>query len=119
MRRADLGRLEKGARADIIIVNLGKPHNGPITEKPLRNLVYYSSGADVETVIVNGKVLIRDGKTQFPVDPKMASIVQRTKAEIWQALGRDIKREKKYPGMREPFEEWQEMMRRKAAQSSS
>ncbi len=115
LRRPDLGRLEKGARADLIIVNLGGSHNGPLSEEnPLRNLVRYSSGADVETVIVNGKVLIEDGQPQFDVDPEMPSIVQRTKAQIWKDLEKEVTN-KRYPGMRDDFEEWQEQQRRKSS----
>jgi cytosine/adenosine deaminase-related metal-dependent hydrolase len=115
LRRPDLGRLEKGARADLIIVNLGRSHNGPLSEEnPLRNLVRYSSGADVETVIVNGKVLIEDGQPQFDVDPEMPSIVQKTKAQIWKDLEKEVTN-KRYPGMRDDFEEWQEQQRRKSS----
>jgi len=115
LQRPDLGRLEKGARADLIIVNLGRRHNGPMSEdNPLRNLVRYSSGADVETVIVNGKVLIEDGQPQFDVDPEMLSIVQRTKAQIWRDLEKEVTN-KRYPGMLDDFEEWQERQRRKGS----
>ncbi len=85
--RQDLGRLDKGARADLIIVNLGKRHNGLMSEEnPLRRLVCISTGANVETVMINGKVLIEDGQPQFSVEPEMPSIVRIAKAQIWKDL---------------------------------
>jgi cytosine/adenosine deaminase-related metal-dependent hydrolase len=58
--RDDLGRLAPGARADITIVDLSDLRVGPI-EDPIRTLVYNCGGANVRTVIVNGRVVVRDG----------------------------------------------------------
>jgi cytosine/adenosine deaminase-related metal-dependent hydrolase len=58
--RDDLGRLAPGARADITIVDLGGLRTGPI-EDPIRTVVYNASGAEVRTVVINGRVVVRDG----------------------------------------------------------
>ena len=60
--RKDLGRLEEGALADIVIVNLRNTRYGPIRD-PITNLVEYAGGADIETIIVNGEIVIRDGRS--------------------------------------------------------
>ncbi len=60
--REDLGRLAEGARADVVIVNLRQSRYGPVRD-PITALVEYGSGADVETVIVNGEVVIKDGRS--------------------------------------------------------
>ena len=60
--REDLGRLEEGAKADVVIVNLRKTRYAPVRD-PITALVEYGSGADVETVIVNGEVVIKDGQS--------------------------------------------------------
>lgn len=57
----EVGTLEKGKKADIIVVDLHTPHLCPIYD-PVSPLVYSASGADVKDVIVNGKVLMRDRK---------------------------------------------------------
>jgi 5-methylthioadenosine/S-adenosylhomocysteine deaminase len=56
-----LGSLEAGKLADIIIVGMSKPRQQPLFD-PVSQIVYASRGDDVETTIVNGKVLMRDRK---------------------------------------------------------
>ncbi len=56
----DIGSLEEGKRADIVLVDLAHPHSWPVHD-PVSNLVYAARGANVATVIVNGEVLMRDG----------------------------------------------------------
>ncbi|MCF8146147.1 MAG: amidohydrolase [Deltaproteobacteria bacterium] len=58
----ELGTLEKGKKADIIIVDLDKPHLCPMYD-PVSTLVYSANGSDVRDVIVNGRIIMR--KKQF------------------------------------------------------
>ncbi len=60
--RDDLGRLAQGTKADIVIVNQRSTRYGPVRD-PITALVEYGSGADVETVLVNGEVVIEDGRS--------------------------------------------------------
>lgn len=57
----ELGTLEPGKRADIIVVDLDRPHLRPC-HNPHSTLVYSAGGADVRDVIVGGCVLIREGR---------------------------------------------------------
>jgi len=57
----EIGLLKPGYRADIILVNLRKPHLYP-RHDPLAHLVYAAQGADVETVLVDGRVLMENRK---------------------------------------------------------
>ncbi|MFH1522261.1 MAG: amidohydrolase [Patescibacteria group bacterium] len=54
-----IGSLEVGKQADMITINLDKPHLVPIYN-PYSHLVYCVNGEDVNDVIVNGKVLMRN-----------------------------------------------------------
>ncbi len=54
-----LGSLETGKKADIILIDLKKPHLIP-NHNPSANIVYSASGSDVDTVIVNGKILMEN-----------------------------------------------------------
>jgi 5-methylthioadenosine/S-adenosylhomocysteine deaminase len=60
-RGQHLGSLEPGKLADLIIVGMSKARQQPLFE-PMSQIVYASRGDDVETTIVNGKVLMRDRK---------------------------------------------------------
>lgn len=55
------GSLEIGKKADIIILNLDRPHLTPMYND-YSHLVYAADGADVETVIINGKVVMENRK---------------------------------------------------------
>ncbi len=56
-----LGSLEPGKLADLIIVGMSKARQQPLYD-PISQVVYASRGDDVETTIVNGRVLMRDRK---------------------------------------------------------
>ncbi|MGM0642277.1 MAG: amidohydrolase family protein [Thermodesulfobacteriota bacterium] len=53
------GSLEKGKRADIIMLDLQRPHLVPLYN-PFSLLVYAARGSDVTDVIVDGRVKVRD-----------------------------------------------------------
>src|SRR6202007_3269292 len=58
--RADLGRLEAGARADLIVIDLSGRNTlryGPVRD-PVKSVVECGVGDDVDTVIVDGKVVM-------------------------------------------------------------
>jgi cytosine/adenosine deaminase-related metal-dependent hydrolase len=55
-----LGSLTPGKQADIILLDIDKPKFKPLTNIPAL-VVNTASAADVETVIVDGTVLMRDG----------------------------------------------------------
>jgi 5-methylthioadenosine/S-adenosylhomocysteine deaminase len=56
-----IGSVEKGKKADLIILDLSRPHANPLYN--VYSLITYSlRGSDVETVIVNGRVLVENRK---------------------------------------------------------
>jgi 5-methylthioadenosine/S-adenosylhomocysteine deaminase len=59
--QARLGSIEAGKRADLIIVGMSKARQQPLFD-PVAQVVYASRGDDVETTVVNGRVLMRDRK---------------------------------------------------------
>jgi 5-methylthioadenosine/S-adenosylhomocysteine deaminase len=57
----EIGSIEVGKKADLITVNMMKPHLMPVID-PTANLVWYAKGSDVEMVMVDGRILKdRDG----------------------------------------------------------
>jgi 5-methylthioadenosine/S-adenosylhomocysteine deaminase len=59
--RDDLGKLAVGAKADIAVFNLSTLHIGVIDD-PIKALVHYANGADTETVIIDGKIVVEAGR---------------------------------------------------------
>ena len=62
----EVGSLEPGKKADVILVDLDRPHLTPTTYVP-HLLTFYVNGNDVDTVLVDGKVLM-EGKRVLNVD---------------------------------------------------
>ena len=63
---AEIGSIEPGKRADLIVVDRDRPHlaTGP---DPYSTLVYAARGSDVRTTIVDGDILV-DGFTPVRID---------------------------------------------------
>lgn len=63
---SEIGSLEAGKQADLIVVDLTAPNLSPVLDAPVRNLVpnlvYAASGHEVRTVMVAGRVLVQDGE---------------------------------------------------------
>ncbi len=56
-----IGSIEPGKLADIILVDLNKPHLVPVYDL-YSHLVYAAKSSDVDTVIVDGKIVVKNGK---------------------------------------------------------
>jgi 5-methylthioadenosine/S-adenosylhomocysteine deaminase len=55
----DIGAIEPGKRADLILVERDRPHLAPDAD-PYSTLVYAARGTDVRMTMVDGAVLVRD-----------------------------------------------------------
>jgi 5-methylthioadenosine/S-adenosylhomocysteine deaminase len=56
---AEIGSLEPGKRADLIVIDRDRPHLAPDPD-PWSTLVYAARGPDVRLTMVDGAVLVRD-----------------------------------------------------------
>lgn len=66
----ETGSLEVGKKADIITVNLHSPHLSP-TFDPIVSLIYYGSSADVDHVLIDGRIVKEKGVLKT-IDPVLA-----------------------------------------------
>jgi len=55
----EIGSLEAGKKADVILIDMWRPHLVP-SNMPLYHVAYFANGNDVATVLVDGRVLMRD-----------------------------------------------------------
>jgi 5-methylthioadenosine/S-adenosylhomocysteine deaminase len=89
-KEAEFGMIKEGMKADMILVNPGKPHMQPLllgkNENVTSAVVFSATGADVTDVFVNGKRLVKDGELTS-VDVK--AIIERVK----RAAGKIVSRE--------------------------
>jgi 5-methylthioadenosine/S-adenosylhomocysteine deaminase len=73
------GRLQVGGPADCIILNIDQPHFTPFYNPAL--LVYAARGADVEHVIINGRVVVQDRKiVSFDLRETQEKVLQLAEA---------------------------------------
>ena len=78
----EIGSLEPGKKADLIVLDLNQPHLTPLYNIP-SHLVYAARGADVIHSIINGKVVMRNRELKT-IDEKtilaeMASMGEKIK----------------------------------------
>jgi 5-methylthioadenosine/S-adenosylhomocysteine deaminase len=81
---AEIGSVEPGKRADLIVVGLDRPHLAPGPD-PYSTLVYAARGTDVRHTVVDGQVLVRDS---CPVHLDTAEVVADARREAGALLAR-------------------------------
>ena len=58
---AEIGSVEPGKRADLIVIDADRLHLAPALD-PYSTIVYAARATDVRTTVVDGEVLVRDGR---------------------------------------------------------
>ena len=76
-KEGELGILQEGALADIILVDFEKPHLYPHTNL-ISELVYSCHASDVDTVIVNGEIVVENRKCTTMDETKVCTDAQNT-----------------------------------------
>jgi len=81
----EIGVIEPGKKADIIVVDLRKPHLTPLYSEE-SHLVYAARSSDVRTVLVNGRIVVEDGKLKTIDTWKVMEMAERTREELLSRL---------------------------------
>ncbi|KAF3935896.1 Imidazolonepropionase [Dactylellina cionopaga] len=82
----DIGSLEIGKKADFVAIDLRQLHLTPSFD-PVSTIVYTATGRDVEMVVVDGKVLVRDGKLVTMNEKEVMEKAQKHAREIIERAG--------------------------------
>ncbi|UUX48213.1 amidohydrolase family protein [Nisaea acidiphila] len=80
----EIGSLETGKKADIVLLDLRKPHLVP-ANMPLHRAIYFANAADIDTTIVDGRILMR-GRKVLSLDED--AVLDAADAAIAKALER-------------------------------
>jgi len=83
--RDDLGRLQKGAKADIAIINLRDIAFGAVRD-PIRSLTETAVSRDVRGVIVDGETLVDDGTYKRLNEEELLEKVQVKGEQVWDSV---------------------------------
>lgn len=80
-----VGSLKTGMKADVIIIDLNKPHLTPIYNE-YSHIVYAAAGSDVETVLINGKIVMENRRLltidENEVMERVRKIAERVKKSV-------------------------------------
>ena len=81
-----IGSLVPGKLADLVVVDLDKPHLTPLYD-PISHLVYAARGSDVRDVIVSGRVVVRQGKIRTIDESNIKRRARAMASEIGRQVG--------------------------------
>ena len=82
----EIGSLEVGKRADISIFDLEHAHT-TVANRPVSALVFSAHGTDVDTVLVNGEVVLRHGALRFDHEDEVLTDARRLARETIEKAG--------------------------------
>jgi 5-methylthioadenosine/S-adenosylhomocysteine deaminase len=80
-----LGSLEPGKLADVIVVGMDQPRQTPMYD-PISHLVYTTRGDDVQATIVNGRVLMRNGRVLTLDQPRVLAEARAAAVQVRAAV---------------------------------
>lgn len=77
-----IGSLEVGKKADMVFVDFAQIHMTPATD-PLGNLVHVGQGRDVDRVIVDGRIVVENGRATMVDQDRIRRDAARASADLW------------------------------------
>ncbi|MDI9614564.1 amidohydrolase family protein [Methanothermobacter sp.] len=75
------GLIEEGMLADLVVLNTRRPHLTP-WRNPASHLVYSASGADVDTVICDGRILLLEGELKVLDEEHVMELAEGAAEEL-------------------------------------
>ena len=79
----EIGSLEAGKKADLVAFDFRRPHLVPDVN-PVGTLVHTGQGRDVELVLVDGRVVVEDGRPTLVKMETVLAEAQRAADALWQ-----------------------------------
>jgi 5-methylthioadenosine/S-adenosylhomocysteine deaminase len=77
----EIGTIEVGKKADLILVNMKAPHLTP-NRNPASHLVYAADGSDVSTVICNGQILMQEKEVLVLDEVEVLDIAEQAAEDL-------------------------------------
>lgn len=78
----ELGSMRPGKKADLVVFDFRRPHLAPAAD-PLGCLVHGAHGRDVEMVLVDGRIVVEEGRATSVDGGRIVADAQRVAAELW------------------------------------
>ncbi|MGD0175290.1 MAG: amidohydrolase [Candidatus Bathyarchaeia archaeon] len=84
-----IGSIEVGKKADLIVVDMRKPHLTP-TFNPISNIVYAGEGSDVDTTIIDGKIVMENRVVKTLEEEKVLRVASERAVRLLERVGLNI-----------------------------
>jgi len=85
-----IGTLEAGKHADVIVINLDSLHSTPSSDDPASALVYSAQTSDVRSVVIDGRVVMKDRELLTLDESSVVQNANREAAELIKRAGIDV-----------------------------
>jgi cytosine/adenosine deaminase-related metal-dependent hydrolase len=86
---SQIGSIEVGKKADLIVVNIQKPHLTP-TFNPASSIVYAAEGSDVETTIIDGKIIMENRAVKTLDEERIIRVARERATRLLERSGLGI-----------------------------
>jgi 5-methylthioadenosine/S-adenosylhomocysteine deaminase len=86
----EIGSIQVGKKADLAIINFRKPHLYPLYNET-SHLIYAAKSTDVETVIINGKIVMENRQLTTVNIEKIMDMAEKAKERLLRRLNANIK----------------------------
>lgn len=83
----DCGQLVPGAQADIVLLDLNRPHTWPPVSNLASRIVYAAKSSDVHSVWVQGKRLVKNHRLQHVSMPHLLKRTQKAWGQLRRKMG--------------------------------
>ncbi len=96
----EIGSLEQGKKADLILVDLRKPSMMPVLRDPVRNivpnLVLSARGDEVAISVIDGQVVYEDGRITTIAEGELLESIQQVSEEVSTQASKEVRRRKTF-----------------------
>jgi len=86
----EIGSLEAGKKADFAIIDLNRLHTTP-SPNPVSTLVYAATGGEVDTVVVDGQIVVEQGQLLSMDEEEIIVEAQKHANALYKRAGIEIK----------------------------
>jgi 5-methylthioadenosine/S-adenosylhomocysteine deaminase len=82
----EIGSLEAGKKADLVLISLNEPHAVPVYDI-YAQIAYSLKGSDVEDVVIGGRIVMRDRKLLTVDEPAVLEKAREYGMAVKKSLG--------------------------------
>lgn len=86
----EIGSLEVGKKADLVVIDLNRLHTTP-SPNPISSLVYAATGAEVDTVVVDGRIVVEHGRLLTMDEDEVMEQAHQHAGALYRRAGIEIK----------------------------